>query len=131
MIVFLAIGIKKQDIAFSLQCPEALHQMTILFSDRGIPDGYRFMDGFGNHTYSLWNKNGDRFWIKFLFKFMQGKKNLTPEKDAETFKFNPFDLTKVWSHKDFPLIEVGMMEPNQNPKNYFAEVEQSAFLENK
>jgi catalase len=46
---------------------------------------------------------------------------------AEEFPFNPFDLTKVWPHGDFPLIDVGVMELNQIPKNYFADVEQSAF----
>jgi catalase len=50
-----------------------------------------------------------------------------PEKDAETYPINPFDLTKVWPHKDYPLIEVGEMELNRNPENYFAEVEQAAF----
>ena len=50
-----------------------------------------------------------------------------PEKDAEKTAYNPFDLTKVWPHKDYPLIEVGNMELNRNPGNYFAEVEQSAF----
>ena len=49
------------------------------------------------------------------------------EEQARNYKVNPFDLTKVWSHKDFPLIEVGVMELNRNPENYFAEVEQSAF----
>jgi catalase len=50
-----------------------------------------------------------------------------PEAEAETYKWNPFDLTKVWSHKDYPLVNVGIMELNRNPKNYFAEIEQSAF----
>lgn len=50
-----------------------------------------------------------------------------PEREAETYRWNPFDLTKVWPHSDYPLIEVGVMELNRNPKNYFAEVEQSAF----
>ena len=49
------------------------------------------------------------------------------EEQAKTYKWNPFDLTKTWSHKDFPLIEVGIMELNENPKNHFASVEQSAF----
>ncbi len=49
------------------------------------------------------------------------------EEQAKTYKWNPFDLTKVWPHKDFPLIEVGVLELNENPKNYFADVEQSAF----
>lgn len=50
-----------------------------------------------------------------------------PEKDAATYRWNPFDLTKVWPHGDYPLIEVGVLELNRNPENYFAEVEQSAF----
>jgi catalase len=49
------------------------------------------------------------------------------EEQARTFKYNPFDLTKVWSHKDYPLNEVGIMTLNRNPENYFAEVEQAAF----
>ena len=49
------------------------------------------------------------------------------EKDASKCPFNPFDLTKVWPHKDYPLIDVGMLELNKNPENYFAEVEQAAF----
>ncbi|MBE8364782.1 catalase [Leptospira borgpetersenii] len=147
------------------KAPEALHQITILFGDRGIPDGYRFMNGYGSHTFGLWNSQGQRFWVKFHFKTMQGIKNLTserasalagtnpdyaardlfeaierkefpkwkfclqimPEKEAETYRFNPFDLTKVWSHKDYPLIEAGVLELNANPKNYFEEVEQAAF----
>jgi catalase len=145
--------------------PQALHQMTILFSDRGIPDGYRFMNGYGSHSYSFWNKDGERFWVKFHFKSDQGIKCLSgedaariagedpdyagrdlfeaierkefprwnmkiqimPEKDAETCAFNPFDLTKVWPHKDYPLMDVGVLELNRNPENYFAEVEQAAF----
>jgi catalase len=50
-----------------------------------------------------------------------------PEKDAATYRFHPFDLTKVWRHGDYPVVEVGMMELNQNPENYFADVEQAAF----
>ncbi|MDZ4727765.1 MAG: catalase [Leptospira sp.] len=145
--------------------PEALHQMTILFSDRGLPDGYRFMHGFGSHTFSLWNAKGERYWVKFHFKSKQGIKNLSPEKaaalagtdpdyatrdlyeaierkefpkwkvclqimpekEAETYSVNPFDLTKTWSHKDYPLVEIGELELNKNPRNYFFEVEQSAF----
>ena len=147
------------------KAPEALHQITTLFSDRGIPDGYRFMHGFGSHTFSLWNRNGERFWVKFHMKSMQGIKNLSPETAAElagtdpdysgrdlfeaierkefpkwkmqvqimpelqadTYHLNPFDMTKVWPHKDFPLVDVGILELNRNPQNYFTEVEQSAF----
>jgi catalase len=49
-----------------------------------------------------------------------------PEQDALTYRINPFDLTKVWPHKDYPLIDVGILELNRNPQNYFAEVEQAA-----
>jgi catalase len=52
---------------------------------------------------------------------------IMPEAEAKTYRFDPFDLTKVWSHKDYPLIEVGLLELNRNPENYFAEVEQAAF----
>ncbi len=145
--------------------PESLHQVTILFSDRGLPNGYRFMNGYGSHTYSLINANNERFWVKFHFKSMQGIKTLTnaesaeligrdresaqrdlfesieqgdyprwrvcvqimPEADADTYHVNPFDLTKVWPHADYPLIDVGVLELNRNPENYFAEIEQAAF----
>lgn len=50
-----------------------------------------------------------------------------PEAAAENYRVNPFDLTKIWSHQDYPLIDVGVMELNRNPKNYFTEVEQAAF----
>ncbi len=145
--------------------PESLHQVTILFSDRGLPCSYRHMNGYGSHTYSLINKKNERFWIKFHFKTAQGIQCLTAEeseaiiakdreshqrdlfeaiekrkfpkwnmkiqvmteKQAEKTSFNPFDLTKVWPHGEFPLIDVGILELNRNPENYFAEVEQSAF----
>lgn len=145
--------------------PQALHQMTILFSDRGIPDGYRHMNGYGSHTFGFWNEEGERFWVKFHFKSAQGIKclrgeeaakiagedpdyagrdlfeaierkefpqwnvkiQIMPEKEAETRSYNPFDLTKVWPHKEYPLIDVGVMELNRNPQNYFSEVEQAAF----
>jgi len=145
--------------------PESLHQVTILFSDRGLPPAPMFMNGYGSHTYSFWNEAGQRFWVKFHFKTMQGHKHLTnaeaavvvgqtresyqkalygaieqgqfpkwqlqvqimPEADAEKTPYNPFDLTKVWPHKDYPPISVGEMTLNRNPDNYFAEIEQAAF----
>jgi catalase len=144
--------------------PESLHQVTILMSDRGLPASYRHVDGFGSHTYSFINAAGERYWVKFHFKTMQGIKNWTnaeaaekiasdreshqrdlyeaiergdfprwkfsiqvmPETDAGKHWYNPFDLTKVWPHKEYPLIEVGILELNRNPENYFAEVEQAA-----
>jgi catalase len=145
--------------------PEALHQITIVMSDRGIPATYRHMHGFGSHTFSLINSKKKRCWVKFHFHTQQGIKNLTdaeataligkdreshqadlynsiekgdfprwtmfiqvmPEQDAATCPYHPFDLTKVWPHKDYPLMEVGVLELSRNPENYFAEVEQSAF----
>ncbi|MFD0893087.1 catalase [Luteolibacter ambystomatis] len=55
------------------------------------------------------------------------KIQVMPEADAETYHLNPFDLTKVWPHGDYPLIDVGVLELNRNPANYFQEIEQSAF----
>lgn len=145
--------------------PEALHQITILMSDRGNPLSYRHMHGFGSHTFSFINAENERYWVKFHFKSQQGISNLTdqeaealvgkdreshqkdlyeaiengdfprwdfkvqvmPEQDAQGYRFHPFDLTKVWPHKDYPLIDVGVLELNRNPENYHAEVEQSAF----
>ncbi len=145
--------------------PETLHQVTILMSDRGLPQGYRFVNGYGSHTYSFINSKNERFWVKFHFKTAQGIKNWTnaeaaqvvakdressqrdlfeaiergeypkwnvkvqimPELEAETYHINPFDLTKVWPHADYPLIDVGILELNRNPENYFAEIEQAAF----
>ena len=65
---------------FWSKAPESLHQVTMLFSDRGTPDGYRHMDGFGSHTFSLINAKNERHWVKFHFKSRQGIKNLS---DAE------------------------------------------------
>jgi catalase len=145
--------------------PESLHQVTILMSDRGLPLSFRYMNGYGSHTYSFWNDAGERFWVKFHFKTAQGIKFLTndeaaaliaktreshgedlynaidrsefprwnlqiqimPEMDAEKTSYNPFDLTKVWPHKDYPVIPVGYVELNRNPDNYFAQIEQAAF----
>ncbi len=145
--------------------PESLHQVTILMSDRGAPKSYRHMNGYGSHTFSLINQEGERFWVKFHFKTLQGVQclgnaeadgligadreshqrdlfnaiekgdfpkwrfcvQIMPESDAERTPYVPFDLTKVWPHSDYPLQEVGVLELNRNPENYFAEVEQSGF----
>ncbi|MBV8886108.1 MAG: catalase [Chroococcidiopsidaceae cyanobacterium CP_BM_RX_35] len=145
--------------------PESLHQVTILFSDRGIPKTYRYMNGYGSHTFSLINDKNERVWCKFHFKTLLGHEYLTTEESGQVkgedpdsatrdlfaaieqgnyprwrvciqvmteeqaakHPDNPFDLTKVWKHADYPLIEVGIMELNRNPVNYFAEVEQAAF----
>jgi len=150
---------------FFSRSPESLHQVTILFSDRGTPKSHRHMHGFSSHTFSLINAAGVRFWVKFHHLTRQGIANHTsaeatrlagedpdhatadlfdaiargeypqwrvcvqimPEMDAATYHLNPFDLTKVWPHKDYPLIEVGELELNRNPQNYFVDVEQAAF----
>lgn len=145
--------------------PESLHQVMILFSNRGTPDGYRHMNGYGSHTFSMINAKNERVWVKFHFKTMQGNRGLTgaraeelrgkdpdyaqrdlvaaiekgeipkwalkiqvmTDEQAAKFRWNPFDITKVWPHADYPLMEVGVMELNELPLNYHADVEQAAF----
>lgn len=145
--------------------PETCHQVSFLFSDRGTPDGYRHMNGYGSHTFKLVNAQGKPTWCKFHFKTDQGVRNLTADDarrlnglnpnyakqdlfnaiangqfpswtlhiqvmeydEAERVSFNPFDVTKVWPHGQYPLIPVGKLVLNRNPSNYFAEVEQIAF----
>jgi catalase len=63
--------------------PGSLHQVTILFSDRGLPKSYRHMNGYGSHTYSFINDKHERFWVKFYFKTMQGIQHLTNEEAAK------------------------------------------------
>ncbi|UVL63620.1 catalase [Pseudomonas sp. B21-032] len=90
--------------------PEALHQITILFSDRGIPDGYRHMHGFGSHTYSLINAKGERHWVKWHFKTQQGIRNLTPEAAARLAGTDPDyaqrDLFNAIERGNFPRWNV-------------------------
>lgn len=150
---------------FFSHLPESLHQLTIDFSDRGLPQGYRNIHGFGSHTYSFISGNNERFWVKFHFRCQQGIANMMddeaeqlvgkdressqrdlfnaiekgdyprwnlqiqvmPEAEAAKVPYNPFDLTKVWPHADYPLMDVGYFELNRNPENYFSDVEQAAF----
>ena len=145
--------------------PESVHQVTILMSDRGIPKNPAHMNGYGSHTYSFYNAEGERFRVKFHFLTQQGHEHYTnaeaeeligktresyqedlynmveagdfptwtmhiqvmPELEAERLEFNPFDLTKVWPHGDYPLIEVGELEMNTVPENYFQMVENAAY----
>ncbi len=145
--------------------PESAHQVAILMSDRGVPRSYRHMNGYGSHTFSWQNAGGEKFWIKYHFKTVQGIESYSedeavrmasedpdahrrdlrraiaegeapewrlevqvmPFEDALSYRFNPFDLTKVWPHGDYPPIEVGRMVLDRNPDNFFAEVEQSGF----
>merc|ERR1712038_694299 len=145
--------------------PMTTHQVSFLFSDRGTPNGYRFMNGYGSHTFKMVNGAGEAVYCKFHYKTDQGHRTFTRQQadevakqdpdhairdlynaiaagdhptwtmyiqvmtfqQAEQWYFNPFDLTKVWPHDEFPLMPVGKLTLNRNPKNYFAEVEQLAF----
>ncbi|CAF2633540.1 unnamed protein product [Rotaria sp. Silwood2] len=145
--------------------PQATHQFLFLYSDRGVPDGFRHMHGYGSHTFKMVNDKDEFVWVKFHFRCDQGIKNIEParakilageqpdyalsdlynaiaKKDnpswtlyvqtatheqAQKMPFNPFDLTKVFSQKEFPLRRVGKMTLNENPENYFAQIEQAAF----
>ena len=145
--------------------PESIHQVTVLFSDRGTPKSYRFMNGYSGHTFMWYNDKGEHFWVKIHFKTEQGSQNLTREEavrlagedpdqatrdlydsidqgdypawkvyvqvmtpeQVEKYRFDSFDITKVWPHGDVPLQPFGRMVLNRNPENYFADVEQAAF----
>jgi len=145
--------------------PESIHQVTILFSDRGTPRTYRNMNGYSSHAYMWYNEKGEYCWVKYHFKTEQGIDNfdgeeaartrgidpdcatrdlseaiargdfpswrvelqiMTPDQAAE-YRFDPFDITKVWLHADVPPMDFGRLVLNRNPENYFAEVEQAAF----
>ncbi|MDP2211777.1 MAG: catalase [Candidatus Aquicultor sp.] len=145
--------------------PESIHQVTILFSDRGTPRTFRNMNGYSSHTYKWYNEKGEYYWVKYHFKTEQHIQNfarddatkmkgedpdhatrdlfdaiargdfpswrlemqiMTPEQ-AKEYRFDPFDVTKVWFHADFPPMTIGRMVLDKNPENYFAEVEQAAF----
>ena len=145
--------------------PETVHQVSFLFSDRGTPDGYRHMNGYGSHTFKNVNNDGEAVYVKYHFKTDQGIANLSPDEasrlassdgdyairdlynaiaggsppswtmyvqvmtfdQAEKSSFDPFDLTKIWPHSQYPLQEVGRLVLDTNPDNYFAQVEQLAF----
>jgi catalase len=145
--------------------PESIHQVTILFSDRGTPADYRHMNGYSSHTFKWYNADGEVFWVQYHFKTNQGIRNLTrdeatricgqdpnhatadlhraiadgdfpswrvcvqimPAREARSYRWNVFDITKVWPHADYPLVEIGTMTLDRNPRNYFAEIEQAAF----
>ncbi len=145
--------------------PESVHQVTILFSDRGTPATHRNMNGYSSHTYKWYNEKGEQSWVQYHFKTDQGIKNLTrqeadamrskdpdhatrdlhdaiergdypswtlemqvmPADEAEDYRWDVFDITKVWPHGDYPTVKVGKLVLNRNPVNYFAEVEQAAF----
>ncbi len=104
---------------FWSKAPESLHQVTILFSDRGTPDGYRHMDGFGSHTYSLINDAGERVWVKWHFKTLQGIKNLTAAEAQRLAGVDPDyaqrDLFNAIATGDYPRwsVEIQVMDDAQ------------------
>jgi catalase len=160
-------GLRSNDMQwdFWTLSPETAHQVTVLMSDRGTPRSYRRMNGYSSHTYSWMNAKGERFWVKYHFKTVQGIENFTlteadamvsedpdflrrdlweamaagdaaewrlemqimPFEEAAEYRFNPFDLTKVWPHADYPPITIGRLVLDRNPANHFAEVEQAGF----
>jgi catalase len=160
-------GLRSNDMQWDFWTlkPESAHQVTILFSDRGTPRTMRNMNGYSSHTYSWMNAEGERFWVKYHFKTVQGIENFTKDEAAAMtiedpdfhrrdlwdaiaggngpewrlemqimpfavaadYRFNPFDLTKVWPHADYPPITIGRLVLDRNPANHFAEVEQAAF----
>ncbi|KAH6986563.1 catalase P1 [Ilyonectria sp. MPI-CAGE-AT-0026] len=120
---------------FHVNQPESVHALMHLFGTRGLPDSIRRVMGFRVHTFKLVaGANADYHHEDLWDAIVRGKypawglyvQVMRPEQ-AETFGRALFDITKVWSHKDFPLIEVGKMTLNKNPNNYFAEIEQAAF----
>jgi len=160
-------GVQSAEMAWDFwsYSPEALHQVTILMSDRGTPYGYRHMNGYSSHTFKWVNDKGEPFLVKYHFKTDQGIKNFTaqesaemgmknkdfattdlfdairngdfpswtwyvqimPFADAANYRFDVYDITKIWPHSDYPLQEVGKLTLNRNPDNFHAETEQSAF----
>ena len=149
---------------FSL-VPESMHQVMILYSDRGTPKGFRHMHGFGTNTFMWYNDKNKYCWVKYHLKTEQGIENWTDEEatklsgtdpdssmrdlydnikcgnypswkvyvqimsieEAKKYKFDPFDPTKVWYHKDYPLIPLGRMVLNKNPQDFYTDIEQAAF----
>jgi catalase len=123
------------------------------------------MNGYSSHTYLWMNAGGERFWVKYHWKTVQGVESFTaaeatamkaadpdchrrdlfesidrgdapewrlemqvmPYDEAAGYRFNPFDVTKVWPHGDHPPVVVGRLVLDRNPENHFAEVEQAAF----
>ncbi len=150
---------------FFSQVPEATHMLTRLYTDNGIPANYRMMNGYGVHAFKWVNAKGEVTYVKYMWKSLQGEKNLTTEEataiqgkdfqhatvdlnesikkqnypswelyvqmlkseDLDKFDFNPLDDTKIWPDAIAKPILVGKMTLNKLPRNYFEDVEESAF----
>jgi catalase len=103
---------------FWSKAPESLHQVTMLFSDRGTPDGYRHMDGFGSHTFSMINASGARVWVKWHLKTRQGIKNLSAQEAERLAGADPDhaqrDLHNAIAAGDFPKWDVFIQVMSEN-----------------
>jgi catalase len=160
-------GLRDHDMQwdFLTLSPESAHQVAWLFGDRGIPRTWRHMNGYGSHTYSWINADGEIHWVKYHFISDQGveclaqdeadrlagvdadfhqrdlyqaisrgdhpswtlKVQIMPFDEAKHYRINPFDLTKVWPHGDYPLIDVGRLVLDRNFTDHHTEIEQAAF----
>jgi catalase len=135
--------------------PESAHQVTWLFGDRGIPQSWRHMNLYSGHTFMWVNAAGEKVWVRYHFTQAEAdalvsidtdyhtrdlfeaikrgdypswtlKMQIMPFDDAKTYRFNPFDLTKV-PHADYPLIEVGRLTLDRNPTDQHSQIEQGAW----
>ena len=99
--------------------PESIHQVSILFSDRGTPASYRHMNGYSSHTFKWYNDKGEYFWVQYHFKTDQGIKNLTREEAAhlagEDPDYHTRDLYDAIARGDYPswTLEMQILTPGQ------------------
>lgn len=111
--------------------PESTHQVTWLFGDRGIPASHRRLNGYANRLAGEDPDSHQRDLREAIergdFPAWTVQVQIMPAAEAANYRFNPFDLTKVWPYEDYPPIEIGKLELNRNPRNISAEVEQSIF----
>ncbi|KAK9358194.1 catalase-like domain-containing protein [Lipomyces starkeyi] len=141
---------------FHVGNPGGIHEILHLFSDRGTPASIRHMNAYSGDTYKFTKEDGSFKYVKIHIKSHLGVANLTREaavkladlydaiergsypiynvyvqvmdpREAETYKWNIFDMTRVWPHKDFPLRQIGRLTLTRNPRNYFVDIEQASF----
>ncbi|MBW1980170.1 MAG: catalase [Deltaproteobacteria bacterium] len=99
--------------------PESIHQVTILFSDRGTPKNYRHMNGYSSHTFKWYNSKGEYFWVQYHFKTDQGIENLTREEATRLAGEDPDqatrDLYQAIEQGDYPswTMQVQILTPEQ------------------
>ncbi|KAF8594574.1 heme-dependent catalase [Ceratobasidium sp. AG-I] len=108
------------------QNPESLHQVIILFRDRRLPDDYKLQHGYSSHTFKWVDDQGEFQHVQIHCRQQEAQQTITPEQ-AETFRYNILNLTKIWPHNEFPLQPVGTLVLDRSPESYFNEIEQVAF----